>query len=105
MFWEICSGKRSGRKTLAKRVRRFQEDIYVAVNYALFFLDNGYVGLAYHTCQKGDQLYLLAGSDWPFILRQDGDAFWLVAPAYVHGVMEGQLWPDDESELEQIMLV
>ncbi|KAK7752516.1 hypothetical protein SLS62_005484 [Diatrype stigma] len=79
--------------------------IEVASHYALFLLDNGYLGLAYRTCQEGDQVFLLAGSDWPFVLRQDGNAFRLVAPAYVYGVMEGQLWPEDEGELEQITLV
>ncbi|KAI1246483.1 hypothetical protein MGN70_013383 [Eutypa lata] len=76
-----------------------------AANYAFFFLDNGYMGMAYHTYQEGDQVYLLAGSDWPFILRPKGDAFRIVAPASIHGVMEGELWPEDESELDQITLV
>ncbi|KAI3331741.1 hypothetical protein HD806DRAFT_518688 [Xylariaceae sp. AK1471] len=39
-----------------------------------------------------------AGSDVPFILREvehGQDGYRVVAPAYVHGVMDGELWPDD----------
>lgn len=101
----ICSGNYEDTKTMDRISYDVQPHINRAANYAFFFLDNGYMGMAYHTCQEGDQVYLLAGSDWPFILRPKGDAFRIVAPASIHGVMKGELWPEDESELDQITLV
>lgn len=101
----ICSRNWQSTRTMLRITYGAQGDINMAANYALFFLDNGYIVMAYHTCQEDDQVYLLAGSDWPFILRPKGDAFRIVAPAFIHGVMKGELWPEDESELDQITLV
>lgn len=101
----ICSRNWQFTRTMLRITYGVQTRINRAANYAFFFLDNGYMGMAYHTYQEGDQVYLLAGSDWPFILRPKGDAFRIVAPASIHGVMEGELWPEDESELDQITLV
>lgn len=101
----ICSRTGPFKRTMSRITYDVQATINQLANYAFFFLDNGYMGMAYHTCQKSNQVYLLAGSDWPFILRPKGDAFRIVAPAFIHGVMKGELWPEDESKLDQITLV
>ncbi|KAK8108875.1 hypothetical protein PG984_014676 [Apiospora sp. TS-2023a] len=52
-------------------------------------------GRAYHTCQEGDQLWLLAGSRVPVVLRPTGVAgdFHYISPAYFYGLMLGERWP------------
>ncbi|KAI1266844.1 heterokaryon incompatibility protein-domain-containing protein [Xylariaceae sp. FL1019] len=85
--------------------REVQQKVNELANYAMLSLSSGYLGIAFHTCQEGDRLALLAGSDVPFLLRPRGNAFRVVAPAYVHGMMQGELWPENEDGLEDITLV
>ncbi|KAI0134229.1 heterokaryon incompatibility protein-domain-containing protein [Xylariales sp. AK1849] len=94
--------------SFAKKVRYVNRYIQTKANYALFLLDAGYLGAAFHTCQEGDELALLAGLDSPVLLRrQSGNQFRVVVPAYCHGVMDGERWNEDEDEekLEEIVLV
>ncbi|KAK8064132.1 hypothetical protein PG996_008784 [Apiospora saccharicola] len=75
-------------------------------HYAFMTLDTGLHARAHHTCQVGDEAWLLAGSDVPVMLRrQEGGQFRVVAPAYIHGIMLGEMWPEDMSTLETITLV
>ncbi|KAI1351033.1 heterokaryon incompatibility protein-domain-containing protein [Xylaria sp. FL0043] len=89
----------------AKIVQTVQSYVNYKANYAFFTLDTGYFGSAFNTCREGDDIYLLAGLDLPCVLRRRSNEFRFVAPAYVHGVMKGQLWPEDENELEDLILV
>jgi hypothetical protein len=73
--------------------------------YALVMLDLGYFGAVYHSCREGDEVFLLAGTHCPMVLRRHGDAHRFVAPAYVHGVMKGEAWPENEAELQEVTLV
>lgn len=59
----------------------------------------GYVGVA-RGAEPGDQIYLFAGAQFPYILRElkdnadiadQEDRFQLVGAAYVHGIMYGEL--------------
>jgi hypothetical protein len=78
-------------------------------NYAFLFLDTGHIGRAYFNSKENDRVALLAGSDVPFLLREvdDGqDRYRVVAPAYIHGVMDGELWPyNDEFGVKDMILV
>ncbi|KAI1389442.1 heterokaryon incompatibility protein-domain-containing protein [Hypoxylon trugodes] len=100
------------RNRIGGRVPSSEEELFAAFEYlmpigyyAIGLLDTGYLSMAYHHCQEGDQVFLLAGSDVPIILRPHGHEFRVVAPAYVHGVMKGEAWPDDESQLRDLILV
>ncbi|KAK7964323.1 hypothetical protein PG988_011297 [Apiospora saccharicola] len=74
-------------------------------NWAFLITGKSYLGRAFRTCQEGDQLWLLAGSANPVILRQSGSEYRYITPAYFYGIMEGELWPEDETELETLTLV
>lgn len=72
----------------------------------LFLLDSGYMGMAHSIFQVDDVVYLLEGSRFPVILRPREDGtFEFVTLAYVHGVMLGEAWPEDEGVLEVLRLV
>lgn len=75
------------------------------VNWAFLITDDGWLGRAYRTCQEGEQLWLLAGSANPVVLRQSGSEYRYIAPAYFYCMMNGELWPEDETKLETITLV
>lgn len=76
------------------------------INYAFITLDDGQLGRAHHTCQEGDGVWLLAGGQWPMVLRPQGTAgYRIVAPAYIANIMRGERWPEDESQLKRITLL
>lgn len=91
---------------LCRRV--YQQHVDVGARYAFVTLADGRLGRVHHSCRRGDDVFLVAGSNVPLVLRPHGVAagvFRLVAPAYVAGVMQGELWPDDAGALEDITLV
>lgn len=59
----------------------------------LFVTEKGFLGLGSSTLEIGDEVWILAGADVPFVLRPSGlsaDKFCLVGEAYVHGAMQGE---------------
>lgn len=86
---------------------RIQAGINVGISYAFIHINSGYTGRAHYICREGDEVYLLAGADMPVVLRRCGqdDTFRMVAPVYIIGAMRGELWPDDDKELDTITLV
>ena len=79
----------------------------------LFRTVNGRLGLGPQTMQKGDAIWILAGGNTPFILRhiassqKSGDPIYsLIAPAYLHGVMDGEATGgEEEGEMEELVEV
>ena len=57
---------------------------------AFFTTDSQYLGFDPNCTAAGDQIFLLIGSDVPFILRPAGNDFELVGAWYVHGIMYGE---------------
>lgn len=71
----------------------------------LFTTEYGYFGTAPDLVKPGDRVAVIAGLCMPMILRSVGTGYELVTHAYVHGVMYGDVWPEDTSSLERITLV
>ncbi|KAF0328384.1 heterokaryon incompatibility protein 6, OR allele, partial [Colletotrichum asianum] len=73
----------------------------------IFFTIDGRAGLGVPRISEGDEIFLVAGLQHPFVLRPHGDngEYTLVGPAVVTGMMMGELWPDDEHELRDIDIV
>jgi hypothetical protein len=51
----------------------------------------GHYVLAYSTTRPEDLITCLAGAPMPFILRQTGEGIRMMGPAYVHGIMDGEV--------------
>jgi len=64
------------------------------MNRKMVRLDSGHLGLANCAAEEGDGIFLVEGSNVPFILRMSktGDTWTFVGDAYVHGVMDGECW-------------
>ncbi|KAI0486543.1 hypothetical protein F4859DRAFT_470686, partial [Xylaria cf. heliscus] len=78
----------------------------VWANYALMVLDTGHFARGLYLCKEGDVVAILAGCEFPVALRSDGNSrYKFVAPLYVDGIMYGEMWPEDDSKLEEIILV
>ncbi|KAL2754845.1 hypothetical protein ACRALDRAFT_1071486 [Sodiomyces alcalophilus JCM 7366] len=93
-----------------RRLDVVHQRLALLANYAFFFVDSGHMGIAYHIARPGDEVWLLAGSHCPVILRRHDDEehkqyYRFVAPAFVDGVMDGEAWPADETLLQDIVLV
>lgn len=72
---------------LAEIVRKCSLNV---MSRAFFTTDSGHFGFGPNNTAAGDQVFLLIGSDIPFILRPAGEKFELVGACYVHGIMYGE---------------
>ena len=61
--------------------------------------ERGFLGSVPYTTMAGDCVVVLSGGRVPFILRSVQDHYCLVGPCYVHGIMEGQGFPEDSDLL------
>ncbi|KAL1870710.1 hypothetical protein Daus18300_005030 [Diaporthe australafricana] len=70
----------------------------------LFRTDNGLLGTGLKSVRKGDEVWILAGSKLPMLMRkksasEHGSEYCLIGETYVHGVMH---WQDDERNLPEL---
>ena len=72
---------------------------------AVFFCSGGYFGMGSPLVQEGDKLILVAGLQFPIVIRKVEDCWRFVGPAYVHGVTVKEFWPKDGEEMEMVTLV
>jgi hypothetical protein len=70
-----------------------------------FMTKTGWMGTADGTIQTNDMVVLIAGLEMPFILRPVEDYFRVVGLAHVLGMMDGEQWPKNLSELDLITLI
>ncbi len=63
----------------------------------------GFMAMVPEAARAGDLVILLAGLSLPFVVRrdQDCDTYRLIGPAYVHGMMDGELWPGNPGSLSK----
>jgi hypothetical protein len=72
----------------------------------LFRTKTGLFGISNQALQKGDSVWILAGAETPFVLRNENGHEWLVVgEAYIHGVMEGETTEKLPDTLSRILLV
>jgi hypothetical protein len=72
---------------------------------SLLRYQEGYMGLG-PASMHPDTIYILAGSQLPFVLRaaEDVGVYSLVGESYVHGMMDGEAVAEDV-DLETICLI
>jgi len=79
-----------------------------AVRYARqrIFLttQRGFFALAPRSARQGDSVVLLSGLQYPFVLRRNGGKWRILGPAYVHGVMDGEAWPQAQGPLTSFLI-
>ncbi len=75
----------------------------------LFSTKEERLGSASRTLNVGDEIALIQGVKSPMVLRPvetpSGKRYQVVGPAYVHGVMNGELWERGGSETEDLILI
>lgn len=86
----------SGDDRIRLDARIFEEDHAVSTRDRRFLVTKGgFYGMGPQLMQEDDVVALMPGLNVPFVLRPTGDKYKLVGPAYVHGVMRGEVF--DES--------
>jgi hypothetical protein len=70
-----------------------------------FITSAGYMGIAMRPVDVSDILVLFAGMRIPLIIRKGEENYLLQASAMVHGLMEGEAWPKDRTDLHKFTLV
>jgi hypothetical protein len=65
----------------------------------------GYVGLFPNESRPGDVVAVIAGLNCPLLLRPHGDAYKIVDPTYLHGIMEGEIIQSSKDKVQDIVLV
>lgn len=75
-----------------------------------FRTENGYFGTApdpASVCvEAGDKVAVVSGLAHPLLLRPvEGGGYRLLTHIYLHGIMYGEAWPDNDSVLEELALV
>ena len=90
----------------------------MVVNQAFFITQDGYIGLGPPTVLAGDAVWVLFGTNVPFVLRPRGDTTWqdpeearpnsgsyhFVGDAFVCGIMDGEAIEDCEGKQADILV-
>lgn len=95
-------GKETNFEQLNKFKTRFREFNH---QRRVFRTEHGWFGNGPHSLMNGDQVWILAAADVPFLLRpQANGRYRLVGEAYVHGIMHGEAVNEESQELTQIVI-
>lgn len=95
---------------LARHIRSVQSRLGLMRNYSLCVLDNDrMIAITDYWCQEGDEVFVLPGTDSPFVLRREshGRCFRLVGPALVDRLFRVgyQDWRSGKDDLQNIVLI
>ncbi|KAH8716731.1 heterokaryon incompatibility protein-domain-containing protein [Phaeosphaeriaceae sp. PMI808] len=86
------------------KVALIQHEIFLNTYHKTLMLSRaGYLGTCPRWASVGDSVALLSGLQTPFIVRKYGQYHKLVGPAYIDGIMEGEMW--DEKQARSITFV
>lgn len=66
-----------------------------------FLKTDGRCGCGPRGLEPGDLICVFSGLQFPFIVRPQGSEYILVGAAIFDGVMDGEAWPEDESQLTE----
>ena len=81
------------------RIKQNLFDLDIKTPTPLCTTAKGYLAAVPSTAKVGDCIAVLAGGRFPFVLRPIGDHYRLVGHCYVHGIMNGEAFPENLDEL------
>ncbi|KAJ9660012.1 hypothetical protein H2201_007117 [Coniosporium apollinis] len=88
------------------KAERFHFMAYLnSVNRVFFTTAAGYMGLGPKSMQPGDFVALFSGMALPAAVRAENGFYRLLGPVYIQGIMDGELWCEEEANLEDILIV
>jgi hypothetical protein len=85
-------------------VSRLQHDISLKTYHRTFFTTHeGLLGVGPRWVQPTDHIVVFAGKTVPYVVKNVGEHYCLVGPAYIYGMMEDEKW--DDAKVQMITLV
>ena len=75
----------------------------VYVNRRMFRTEDGYIGLGPRDMRVGDSIALFSGGSLPLVMRKHARRLVLIGDCYVHGIMNGERYREDQCELMWIV--
>jgi hypothetical protein len=81
------------------RIKQNLFHLHIGSRTPLCTTEKGYLAAVPFVTKVGDFIAVLAGGRVPFVLRPIGDHYRLVGPCYVHGIMNGEAFPENLDEL------
>ncbi|KAH7333201.1 heterokaryon incompatibility protein-domain-containing protein [Rhexocercosporidium sp. MPI-PUGE-AT-0058] len=117
-FWDLWTKTRRVRMSayIASVSKTAELHFYIVFNYATSsrsFLTTrkGYIGTGPDATRSGDEIHLVAGSNWPLVLRKISDAtassparYRCLGKCYIHGIMDGEAADNFEKRATGIYL-
>lgn len=80
-----------------------------AANYRSFGVTKrGYMAMVPAVSVRGDRIAIFCGGNVPFVTREashEPAEYKLIGEAYVHGIMDGEVFKETEPKIETICLV
>lgn len=77
---------------------------YIEATRVLASTSNGYIGWVPAKARKSDEVWLLEGAPFPFVLCPNGQTYRLVGDAYIHGIANGEAWPEFDGDVQLVKL-
>lgn len=74
-------------------------------NKTLLISKYGPIGAGLGQFEVGDKVVVAAGFDELLVVRPSGGYYIFVGYAFMEGLMHGEAWPDDESQLQDIVII
>jgi hypothetical protein len=80
----------------------------------LYITEAGFLGAIPSAAKEGDHIAVMSGGRLPLIIRPVYKSVWrkcekftyrVIGPCYVHGIMDGEAYPEDHSILDWIRLI
>jgi hypothetical protein len=95
---------------LAFAANKFHSVAIVHAAMKCFFLtEQEYFGTAPDplplSIEAGDKIAIISGLEMPLVIRPVEGGYRLITHVFVHGMMYGEMWPESEAELEDIVLL
>jgi Heterokaryon incompatibility protein (HET) len=93
-------------KQLTQEYRDMKISATSMLHERTFFITNsGFIGIGASSMRVGDDVYVLCGGRSPFVLRSVDDGhFKLIGDCYVHGIMDGEIFDNENTKLKELIL-
>ncbi|RYP34311.1 hypothetical protein DL767_004305 [Monosporascus sp. MG133] len=98
LFWTVLTVYENWNILVPAKPRWLDAVLVTPLDYAMARLDDGRLALVPHSTLSGHEIALLKGSPCPFVVQRVEKGWKLVGDCYVYGMMEGEMWREEEGE-------
>ena len=103
---QLSSRSNNSAEQVSADVLGFEDGFHrTCLNRCFFTTSSGLIGIGPSKMQPSDNLVVLQGGRWPFVLRGVGNEYVMLGPSYVYGIIRGEAWKGNDSEDVQIVKI